>query len=272
MSFNYEESIWGKGYASTTWSSPTSFRLNQAIQAISHIPAGGSVLELGCGAGQFIRTVKKCRPELLCYGSDISDTAIAAAKTADDGVVYIKTEAVLPYADDSLDAVLIFDVLEHVEDVDGILTEVYRVLKPGGTFYAFVPCEGDRLSIWHWCRIFGWKGDLTKRYAGHIQYFSRNLLRKLYVHNGFTQIRFQYSEHLLGQLLGFAAFNLMDRAARRQGLEQINGETYFEQLNNSVSAPGLLSAIKRTVNTLVYFESYLLRWLPSPNVHSVAKK
>lgn len=270
MSFDYEQSIWGRGYASLSPKVLASFRLKQSLSALKDIVEGGAVLELGCGAGQFIRSVKRVRPDLVCHGCDISARAIEMAKTVDDGVMYMVSGETMPYADNSMNAVLIYDVLEHVEDVSGILREVKRVLKPGGIFYAYVPCEGDSLSFWNVCRRLGWKGDLTKKYAGHINYFSRDRLRKVYMQAGFSTVVFRYSEHVLGQILGFIAFNLMDRAARKRGVEQINGEDYFQSLNET--APGLFKVVKGVINSLVYFESWILNRFPSPNVHSFVRK
>jgi len=272
MSFDYEQSIWGRGYASLSPTVLASFRLKESLKALASVPAKATVLEVGAGAGQFIRSVKRIRPDLDCFGSDISKTAIEKAKLVDDGVTYAVSGDTLPYADASMDAVLIYDVLEHVTDVQGVLREIYRVLKPGGIFYASVPCEGDWTSLWHLCRSLGWKGDLTRKYAGHINYFSRKSLRAAYAQAGFTSIRFRYSEHVLGQLLIFVAFNLMDRAARKQGLNQINGEDYFEQVNEHITAPGLYHAIKGAVNSLAYFESWALNRVPGSNVHSFVKK
>ncbi len=272
MSFDYEQSIWGRGYASLSPKVLASFRLKQSLFALKGIPAGGTVLELGCGAGQFIRSVQRARPDLVCHGCDISVRAIDMAKTVVDGVVYAVNGEAMPYADNSMDAVLIYDVLEHVDDVSGILREVKRVLKPGGILYAYVPCEGDSLSFWNFCRRRGWKGDLTKKYAGHINYFSRERLQKVYLQAGFSSVHFRYSEHVLGQLLGFVAFNLMDRAAKKRGVDQINGEDYFQSLDETAPAPGLFRAVKDAVNSLVYFESWLFNRLPSPNVHSFVRK
>jgi SAM-dependent methyltransferase len=45
----------------------------------------------------------------------------------------------LPFADQSMDLVLAFDIIEHVEDDRGMLEELARVLKPGGAAAIHVP-------------------------------------------------------------------------------------------------------------------------------------
>ena len=45
----------------------------------------------------------------------------------------------LPYSDRAFDMVVCLDVLEHVQDVDTVLREIYRVLKPGGIVLTTVP-------------------------------------------------------------------------------------------------------------------------------------
>ena len=269
--FDYEKSIWGHGNASLRMSSPTRFRLRQSLKSIAKLKSGAKVLELGCGAGQFIREIKTIRPELDCYGCDISQSALEAAKQANDGVAYrLSAEKTLPYENGSFDAVLIFDVLEHVEDPDAILAEINRVMKTGGVFYCFVPCEGDFLSLWRWVKKLAGKGhELTKKYAGHINYFSRQSLFDLIKKNNFSVARARYSEHFLGQLLGIAVFAAMDRAVKKKKLIQINNETYFAKEKQSIA----LKLLKNVVNSTVYLESVIFSKIPSPNVHlSVVKK
>jgi len=45
----------------------------------------------------------------------------------------------LPVADAQADVVLLFEVLEHVEDAEKVIGEIRRVLRPGGEFYLSVP-------------------------------------------------------------------------------------------------------------------------------------
>jgi len=263
MPFDYEKSVWGEGEAGLSWSSPASFRLRQALRSLEKNPNGGKVLEIGCGAGQFIRGIKKIKPRLECYGCDISQSAIDSAKKIGGEIIYSLSESSrLPYKDGFFDAVLVFDVLEHVDDVNGILSEIKRVLKIGGVFYCFVPCEGDFFSLWNLLRKLGIKKDLTKKYAGHINYFSRKNLLSLFHSFGFKESKIRYSEHVLGQIVGVASFSLMDRAAKKQGISQMNNEKYFSGLNGKG-----MGILKKTVNSLIYFESMIFSGIPSPNMH-----
>jgi ubiquinone/menaquinone biosynthesis C-methylase UbiE len=272
--FDYEASIWGEGTATIAWSDPTSFRLRRSFEAVAALPSGATVLEVGAGAGQFIRAIKKQFPLLDCHGSDISREALERARTAGDGVVYdLNTPERLPYDDASIDAVLILDVVEHVTSPAELLSEVRRVLKPRGILYCFVPCEGDSLSIWNLLDHLGLKKNLTRRFAGHINYFSRATLAKLFADSGFERTRVVYSEHFFGQLLGILAFHLMARAAKRTGTEQLNNETYFQAQGTTATFLSRgIRLLKKMINSGVYLESALLQHLPSPNVHSFLRK
>lgn len=263
MAFDYNNSVWGAGDASFKISSPTAWRLRQSFAAL---PRQGKVLELGCGAGQFIRAVKQKRPELVCVGLDISESALEIAKQTQDGVEYVLGSGdILPFAAEELDTVLIYDVLEHVQNYQKILSEVKRVLKPGGKFYFFVPCEGDWLSGWHLLKIFNPKLNLTEKYAGHINYFSRAEIFATIKKLDFKNIAASYSEHFLGQLVGLYAFLAMDKYAKQNKQTQINNEEFFK----ISTAP---TWFKKMVNSLIYLESWLFKKIPSPNLHIICQK
>lgn len=270
MSFDYEQSIWGKGEISFSAKEPSFFRLKKSLEALKDLPEGSEVLEVGCGAGQFIRAIKKIRPDLACCGCDISETALKSAKQESGEVSYaLSQEKKLPYKDGFARAVLIFDVLEHVQDALAILKEINRVLEKGGMFYCFVPCEGDVLSLWNWLKKLGVE-DLTRKHAGHINKFSRSSLKKEIKKNGFEIEKIRYGEHFFGQLLGILSFLLMEKSFRKNGGKQINNERYFEDFQQS--APRIFADLRKAVNFSVNLESALCQFLPSPNVHIVARK
>lgn len=266
-SFDYERSIWGKGTARKEITDATSIRFRNIIDLIKDLNIGSRVLEVGCGAGQFIRGVKKYRPELDCYGSDISEEAIKEGSGAKDGVKYFQqSEQSLPFEDGYFDAVLIMDVLEHTKYWKEILREAKRVLNNNGLLYIFVPCEGDRLSIWNFLRKIGVGADLTKKYAGHINYFKTAEVIDEVKKNSF-EVKTKFSEHLLGQLLGIGVFFAMNIKAGKND-EQINNESYF--LNGYRKTP--ISFIKKFVNASVFIESSIFKNIPSPNLHIFAKR
>ncbi len=257
--------------ARRSWSSPTSIRLRQAEMALKGLKPGARVLEVGCGAGQFIRAIKHYHPELACTGTDISREAIALARQTYDGVAYEVSEPyTLPFDNERFEAVLIFDVLEHVDDPLRFMQEVSRVLVPGGTLYAFVPCEGDSLSLWHYLTKLRITPRLTEQYAGHIQAFSRTSLAQLMNEAGFQKKHARYSEHLLGQIIGVVSFIATDRAAKARAAQHINNEEYF--LTSKLQQRSPVVVLKQFINTLIFYESFFLQWIPSPNVHVVYTK
>ena len=99
--------------------------------------AGKSVLDLGCAGGFMAEEL--ARRGALVTGIDPAAQAIAAARAhAQDERLDIRYDVgvgeALPYADHAFDAVVCVDVLEHVADLQRVMEEVFRVLKPGGAF------------------------------------------------------------------------------------------------------------------------------------------
>ena len=99
--------------------------------------SGLEVLDLGCGGGFMAEAL--ARRGALVTGVDPSGPALAAARLHAAGAALAIDyrqgwgEAV-PVATGTMDAVVCVDVLEHVDDLDRVLDEVRRVLKPDGLF------------------------------------------------------------------------------------------------------------------------------------------
>jgi ubiquinone biosynthesis O-methyltransferase len=95
------------------------------------------VLDLGCGGG-FMAEALAARGASV-VGVDPAAPAITAAgdHATESGLVIdyrVGIGEALPVASRSMDVVVCVDVLEHVDDLEKVLTEVGRVLKPGGLF------------------------------------------------------------------------------------------------------------------------------------------
>ena len=111
----------------------------------SHLKAGDTVLELGCGTGS---TALLMRPHVSTYvASDISPgmIQIARGKVGAEGVDFrvagVRAE---DYADLSLDAVLGYNLFHLVPDLDAALSEVHAMLPKGGRFISKTPALGKR--------------------------------------------------------------------------------------------------------------------------------
>jgi SAM-dependent methyltransferase len=203
--FDYEDSrtVEGRGALRTDSRDLAALRLSRCLEAIEG--HSGKLLEIGCGAGRYLRAFRHYRPDLELHGSDISHIALAEARTADPKgeIEYELGDALnLPYEDNSFDIVLLFDVFEHVTDVGKAADEVARVLKPGGVFHCFVPCEGNRRTIFSVLRhnkqipIHRWKRD----HIGHIQILTTKAMQGILNRRGLNVTNTTFSFHILGQI------------------------------------------------------------------------
>lgn len=96
------------------------------------VPAGARVLDAGAGQG-------RSRPDFAHARYVGIDLAVG-----DDAWDYSALDAFsnleqLPFADNTFDAALLFQVLEHVREPARVLTELQRVLKSGGELYVTAP-------------------------------------------------------------------------------------------------------------------------------------
>ncbi len=98
--------------------------------------SGGRVLDVGTQHGSFITVMMKSMKDYEAFvGIDISEKDLEKARDAvpDDSVEFRIMDAEdLKYKNDSYDTVCLSYSLHHLENVDIVLGEMMRVLKPGG--------------------------------------------------------------------------------------------------------------------------------------------
>jgi ubiquinone/menaquinone biosynthesis C-methylase UbiE len=96
---------------------------------------GKKLLEIGCGAG--VDLVRFARAGAIVTGVDLSQTSIELARQniAQNGLqadLQIMNGEALQFADNSFDIVYAHGVLQYTADSDRMISEIHRVLKPGG--------------------------------------------------------------------------------------------------------------------------------------------
>jgi|SRR6478735_387868 len=100
--------------------------------------APGRAIDIGAAGGGNTRVLREHGWDAVAleYGAD------GAAVAHERGLATLRGDATnLPLASDSLDLVVAFDVLEHLQDDDAAVAEVRRVLRPGGTYLIAVPAD-----------------------------------------------------------------------------------------------------------------------------------
>jgi SAM-dependent methyltransferase len=108
--------------------------------AAEHLSGSTSVLDVGTGEGQLARLA--AGPPVgarRVVGADPSWAQLAVARERGGGPSYARAgAAALPFGAGAFDAVVACLVFEHIDDVDGALAEVGRVLTTGGRFLFFL--------------------------------------------------------------------------------------------------------------------------------------
>jgi SAM-dependent methyltransferase len=109
------------------------------------LPLEQPVLDVGCGDGHFASVALAAGGQPVASGIDPSAAALREARAQGSYRVLARAMGdALPYADGFFATVVSNSVLEHIPDVDPVLAEISRVLRPGGRFIFCVP--GDHFT------------------------------------------------------------------------------------------------------------------------------
>jgi len=180
---DYHEALW-EGVPEG--SDPPEEGLRRAF-LLDHVPAGARVLDVGCGDGHFAA-------ELVCAGAEVVGIDVAAEplrrareRHPELDLRQMAAEGAWPLEDASFDAVWAGEVIEHVADTAGWLSEARRVLRSDGSLLLSTPDHG-RLRMLRWAlapRAF--EAHFNPR-ADHLRFYRSRTLTELLEDFGFYDV------------------------------------------------------------------------------------
>ena len=264
VSFDYEAKKWGAAPLEPKPWFMNGLKLRYLLEDLSGVQ--GRVLDVGCGAGQVAKAVKRARPDLEVLGCDVSQTAIAAASASADGVDFrLATAEALPFADAEMDFVWIFDVLEHVDDPVAVLREVARVLKPGGGFHIVLPLEGQARTLYSLVGA-GSRWTAKARHGGHVQLFSAARFSAMAASCDLPVVRTRWSYHGLLQVMDLAYFTWLDVRG------PVSGSVEDMSAARGGVSGAVMRGVSRAVATAAWGEARLFRVLPGGCGHFTCRR
>src|SRR4051812_33100422 len=162
---------------------PERFATRRAF-LLGHVRAGERVLDLGAGDGAFAAELRAAGCNVVAV--DVARAALARARARVAGLDarHVEEGAPVPLDEDAVDVVWAGEVLEHVADVVGLLADVRRVLRWGGTLLATTPYHG-RLSL----AALALRGGLERHFdprADHLRFFTARSLRAVLAETAFA--------------------------------------------------------------------------------------
>lgn len=104
-----------------------------------HFPHLQRYLEIGCGTGFVLAGVANAYPQALITGSEVFSVGLPYAANRVENAEFVQMDARrMPYVDE-FDVIGAFDVLEHIEEDELVLAEMFQALRPGGGVAISVP-------------------------------------------------------------------------------------------------------------------------------------
>ena len=189
------------------------------------------ILDVGCGTGANLIMLSKYGD---AEGVDVSEDALAFCRERGLDKVRLGAGEALPYEDGTFDLVTAFDVVEHMDDDLAGLSEMQRVLRPGGRALLFVPTF---MFLW------GLQDDVSH----HRRRYRLPELRRVLQRAGFEIERTTYAN-----ITFFLPILVMRKLMRLTGVKT--------ESENNIN----VSALNGVLGSMLGAESWLLRYMNLP--------
>lgn len=141
-----------------------------------YFPRIESFFEIGCGSGYVLSGVGSSMPHLSLYGSDLSVAGLNFAKERVEKATLLQMDARnIPFTNE-FDVIGAFDVLEHIEDDEQVLAQMFSAVRTGGGIVITVP---QHKFLW---------GPMDE-YSCHVRRYAADDLKRAVSNVGFRVIR-----------------------------------------------------------------------------------
>lgn len=170
-------------------------RIKSMLSLVNRMnPKKANILDIGCHDGTFLSLVKNRNNNF--FGLEASDWGVEKArkKGIEANQYFFNDEAKLPYADNFFDVVAAGEIIEHIYDTDFFLSEIYRVLKPGGHLIISTPniaSLGRRLFLFFGLNPIIEVSPNESESVGHIRYFTFKTLKDILEKHNFKIVSAQ---------------------------------------------------------------------------------
>jgi 2-polyprenyl-3-methyl-5-hydroxy-6-metoxy-1,4-benzoquinol methylase len=168
-------------------STPREFVLRRRF-LLERVRPGERLLDVGCAEGWFASEL--ARAGVRVVGADVAEEPLRRARERDPGLdlrLLDDDDDPWPLEDASFDAVWAGETIEHVADTARWLSEVRRVLRPGGRLLLSTPDHGRLAVLWLALsrRAFETHFDPL---ADHLRFYTRATLTRLLGELGFQEV------------------------------------------------------------------------------------
>lgn len=121
-------------------------RVEKVLRLFSKLKNANLLLDIGCGNGGITCRIKDAINAKDAYGLDVAKSSLLLARDRGVQPIVIDIDSCdLPFQDGSFEAIYCGEVIEHLQDTDHLLDEMYRVLAKDGICVIDTP----NLASWH---------------------------------------------------------------------------------------------------------------------------
>lgn len=209
------------------------FQRTSKIYTLECIPRTGNlkILDMGCGTGMNSKVMTDLGHSVV--GVDISEQAIKKYNLRGFVGYVMSIESKLNFSDEEFDLVFCSEIIEHLVNPDNLVSEAFRILRPGGKLIISTPNS----AFWVY-RIAGVLGKTVSelQHLKHIQFFSQKSLRRMIRENHFL-VKKEYGRNMY-LIIPDPKSHLLHGLLRMLGLKKeirFRTHSYFWHISNRSS-------------------------------------